>query len=237
MRWIDITGIRYGRLIPVRKIEGPGHSEWQCRCDCGNIKIIGANALRSGKVKSCGCLRIEIYKDAEVNRKRSESLKKTLSLLTEEEKKKRVESAHAAAKKIPASVRSSWFTPERLQKMSQVSRAMMQNSKEARTRLRTAENQEKRLKGIRASEICTGPSSRLAECWSLRTPDGRTFQFKCLPHFIATHPEEFTEDQLVKNRFGKTRAECNLGGLSPRRKRPKQSAYGWTWFINGEVLP
>ena len=36
---------------------------WRCRCDCGNIKDIKSEALKSGDTKSCGCLNIEKRKE------------------------------------------------------------------------------------------------------------------------------------------------------------------------------
>lgn len=55
---IDITGIRYGRLVPLYRVENDkyGRSAWMCQCDCGNRKVISANDMRSGKIRSCGCL-------------------------------------------------------------------------------------------------------------------------------------------------------------------------------------
>lgn len=54
---IDITGIRYGKLIClsishiVKKLY-----YWKCICDCGNESIVSGSRLRSGKTKSCGCI-------------------------------------------------------------------------------------------------------------------------------------------------------------------------------------
>ncbi|NEP59696.1 MAG: hypothetical protein F6K31_22265 [Symploca sp. SIO2G7] len=33
-----------------------GSATWLCQCECGNKKVAQGTALRSGKVKSCGCL-------------------------------------------------------------------------------------------------------------------------------------------------------------------------------------
>jgi len=36
---------------------------WECECDCGNqVTDLTTNALRTGKIKSCGCLRSEAAK-------------------------------------------------------------------------------------------------------------------------------------------------------------------------------
>ena len=58
---VDLTRQRFGRLIVIEKA---GHSkgnrlQWLCKCDCGNFKITTSSDLKSGKVRSCGCLRKE----------------------------------------------------------------------------------------------------------------------------------------------------------------------------------
>lgn len=55
--FIDLTGQKFGKLT----VESPGNKasngslKWVCRCDCGNIKQIRGDKLRSGETKSCGC--------------------------------------------------------------------------------------------------------------------------------------------------------------------------------------
>lgn len=56
---IDITGDKYGKLTAIkpstRKTKGGGYY-WLFRCDCGKEKEIPSNSVRSGLIKSCGCL-------------------------------------------------------------------------------------------------------------------------------------------------------------------------------------
>lgn len=57
---IPMLGRRFGQLTVV--CEGPKSKNrkytWVCRCDCGSLtKPIYGDALRSGRVKGCGCLR------------------------------------------------------------------------------------------------------------------------------------------------------------------------------------
>lgn len=56
----DITGNKYGKLTAIRFIrQEPSKnnaSVWLCKCDCGNNAEITYGNLRSGNVKSCGCL-------------------------------------------------------------------------------------------------------------------------------------------------------------------------------------
>lgn len=59
---LDLTGDKYGKLL-VKEIsdlpsKGSGR-RWICLCDCGKETIVGACGLRSGSVKSCGCLHLE----------------------------------------------------------------------------------------------------------------------------------------------------------------------------------
>ena len=57
------TREKYGRLTPVRKLEGyGGRNVWECRCDCGNLCHVRMSNLKSGHTKSCGCLRKEKQK-------------------------------------------------------------------------------------------------------------------------------------------------------------------------------
>ena len=61
-KFIDMTGQRYNRLTVVEIVEGsaPVKSYWKCVCDCGNVTFVSGANLRSGAVKSCGCLRKDI---------------------------------------------------------------------------------------------------------------------------------------------------------------------------------
>lgn len=53
---IDFTGFRNGKLTVIKKAEY-GRSQWLCRCDCGNEKILPV--FRIKEYKSCGCLEKE----------------------------------------------------------------------------------------------------------------------------------------------------------------------------------
>ena len=54
----DRTGERYGRLVVIKHAgkDHRGKHLWECKCDCGNTKIVVSDNLSSGKSKSCGCL-------------------------------------------------------------------------------------------------------------------------------------------------------------------------------------
>jgi hypothetical protein len=54
-----VIGERYGKLIPIEKLNKANKSDfwYLCKCDCGNTKIVRGTNLKSGHVKSCGCIR------------------------------------------------------------------------------------------------------------------------------------------------------------------------------------
>lgn len=59
---VDLTGQKFGRLTVLSKTNKRQHRYivWLCQCDCGNIKEINGKHLRSGRIKSCGCLQREL---------------------------------------------------------------------------------------------------------------------------------------------------------------------------------
>ena len=56
--WNSHVGERWGKLTIIRPVDvGRGRTGYECRCDCGNVKIVKVyQHLSSGKVKSCGCM-------------------------------------------------------------------------------------------------------------------------------------------------------------------------------------
>lgn len=48
---------RFGHLNVIEKApnDKSGSSQWKCKCDCGNVKIISGFNLVHGKIKTCGC--------------------------------------------------------------------------------------------------------------------------------------------------------------------------------------
>ena len=57
-KYIDITGQKFNRLTAISKIENSNSKKarWLCKCDCGNFTEASGDNLRTGNVKSCGCL-------------------------------------------------------------------------------------------------------------------------------------------------------------------------------------
>lgn len=62
VKMIDMTGMTFTRLTVLgRSGSTPtGMAAWLCRCSCGTEKRFYGADLRSGKSKSCGCLKSEI---------------------------------------------------------------------------------------------------------------------------------------------------------------------------------
>lgn len=55
----DLTGKRFNKLVVLYRDEnGYGDkSRWKCICDCGTETTVSGTNLKTGAVKSCGCLR------------------------------------------------------------------------------------------------------------------------------------------------------------------------------------
>lgn len=62
-RQIDISGKTFTRLLALWPVGYRGGLRrviiWACQCVEGNIVIAASQALRSGRIKSCGCLKNE----------------------------------------------------------------------------------------------------------------------------------------------------------------------------------
>lgn len=59
---LDIRGLSYNRLTVLSNIGKNkfGKTIWSCVCTCGNLSTITTGDLRSGNIKSCGCLKKEV---------------------------------------------------------------------------------------------------------------------------------------------------------------------------------
>lgn len=67
----DRTWERYWRLIVLWLDSNRNHILWwNCRCDCGNERVVRWTRLWEGTVKSCGCLRREGHRKHMLSRDR-----------------------------------------------------------------------------------------------------------------------------------------------------------------------
>lgn len=77
---LNIIGNRYGRLVVLNEVDSTGKPTrfYNCKCDCGNNKIISQSSLTRGQAKSCGCLARE---NASFRMKNNCPVKKTINII------------------------------------------------------------------------------------------------------------------------------------------------------------
>lgn len=56
---VDLVGQRFDRLEVVERDATQRETYWLCVCDCGEVKSVRAGNLKTGQVRSCGCLQRE----------------------------------------------------------------------------------------------------------------------------------------------------------------------------------
>jgi group I intron endonuclease len=63
------AGDKFNRLTLIEDVgSGPeGHIHWKVKCDCGVIKEVPVSNVRNGRIKSCGCLKVEEAKNIGLN--------------------------------------------------------------------------------------------------------------------------------------------------------------------------
>lgn len=72
----DIIGRRFGMLTAVEEADPTTDSRghrirvFNCRCDCGNSKLVRYNNLMNGRTNSCGCVRTPRNPPADLTSKR-----------------------------------------------------------------------------------------------------------------------------------------------------------------------
>lgn len=61
MKPIDITNQKFGKLVAIKRTNNLNNkTAWECKCECGNTTIVSTSNLTRNKIKSCGCLKIEL---------------------------------------------------------------------------------------------------------------------------------------------------------------------------------
>jgi hypothetical protein len=84
-QFIDLTGKRFWRFIVIKRVDNDkcGNLCWLCKCDCGMEKIVRSGDIKSGSIKSCGCLRKEkVTKHGHSNNKTYISWKRMIQRCT-----------------------------------------------------------------------------------------------------------------------------------------------------------
>lgn len=58
-RAVDITGQVFGRWTVTSRAEDSsrGKARWLCECECSELRTVRGDELRSGRSRSCGCVR------------------------------------------------------------------------------------------------------------------------------------------------------------------------------------
>lgn len=60
MKRLDLLNQRFGRLVVVEKSNSKnGETMWKCKCDCGKTTIVSTSNLKAGRIKSCGCFKLD----------------------------------------------------------------------------------------------------------------------------------------------------------------------------------
>lgn len=59
MKKMNLIGQRFGRLTVISEAPKKSRFRWNCKCDCGKLRIVMTCNLRSGHTTSCGCYQIE----------------------------------------------------------------------------------------------------------------------------------------------------------------------------------
>lgn len=63
----NMIGERFGKLLVIKKVPSTnGNTRWECLCDCGKHKEFQAGMLRTGRARSCGCLRSNVNKSLDI---------------------------------------------------------------------------------------------------------------------------------------------------------------------------
>ena len=79
--FIDIKGQKFERLTVVRHVGFDKHRNaiWLCRCDCGEQKALRSGSLRTGHIRSCGCLSSEtiVARNREAASQNGEAIRRT----------------------------------------------------------------------------------------------------------------------------------------------------------------
>ena len=60
-KFLNITGQRFGRLVPLEPLPKTckhSNKRWLCQCDCGGRTVVASHNL--GRTRSCGCLSREL---------------------------------------------------------------------------------------------------------------------------------------------------------------------------------
>lgn len=72
IRFIDLTGKRFGKWTVLSYVR----PKWECRCDCGTIRMMRSQSIRTGHSRSCGCAKLEFRHQCVQQRPRATAQRK-----------------------------------------------------------------------------------------------------------------------------------------------------------------
>ena len=78
-KMIDVTNLRFEKLVPLFPVKSKGKSKWLCQCDCGNEIAVSYGNFNGGQTQSCGCLGKE--KRSKTNKERWEKYRKDSNVI------------------------------------------------------------------------------------------------------------------------------------------------------------
>ena len=66
MKRLELSGQKFWfwTVLNFNSISKNGHSQWNCKCDCGKEQVVTGWNLKEGKSKSCGCKTIDIIRES-----------------------------------------------------------------------------------------------------------------------------------------------------------------------------
>ena len=220
----DLTGRQFGRLRVVSRAENVLRGSqkkvaWSCSCSCGSERpiIVTSQDLKTGKVKSCGCLRSEVIHQSNKEIRKCVVCGKDFSAFPSQNNvtcgkdcQKEYARIRATGKKKTADTR---------QKISERSRGRDMT-----------ELQPKATKAAKES-----PNSGAFETnvnaidWELISPDGKVYRFHSLANWLREHGEEHFgvrpgTKEFLNVRAGLTNVKLRwFGG-----KYPSATYKGWS---------
>lgn len=84
---MELSGVRFGRLLVLYRATSGKRVPWVCRCDCGAVVAKAQGDLRRGDTTSCGCAK----RDATIARNYKHGLTDTPTYLKWKGMRKRVQ--------------------------------------------------------------------------------------------------------------------------------------------------
>lgn len=59
VNFIDLTGQKFGKLTVLHQdiSKKKKVAYWKCQCECGNVISVSSHLLRTGRTRSCGCIK------------------------------------------------------------------------------------------------------------------------------------------------------------------------------------